>query len=314
MTIGATERRDELLAIVGGPHRQVGEIQPCRPPVGPLVERGHAPGRQAEPEGRVHQGGRLLGRELEVSRPEFGQLLGRPKPGDRQRRIRTRRDGKLDARRGELDQAHDRFVAFVGVDDVVVVEDEHHAGRGRLQLGEAARLRDRVRGRALRAAFAASSPPVARPSAAPMYVQSTVGSLSCRSIATQAKVRGSTSAQSASSDVFPKPGRRNHDGERGPSGDERPRQSRPTDGPVAQDRRMHLRCLKNWPTARHPGRFRGSCRHATPTSRARGPQVQPDDGRWHNVHQRSSDGPARAAHDACARIGRAHVECRWGSR
>ena len=36
----------------------------------------------------------------------------------------------------ELDQAHDRLVAFVGVDDVVVVEDEHHAGPGRLQLGE----------------------------------------------------------------------------------------------------------------------------------------------------------------------------------
>ena len=136
VTIGATERRDELLAIGGGPHRQVGEIQPCRPPVGSLVERGHAPGRQAEAEGRIHQGGRLLGRELEISRPEFGQLLGCPKPGDRQRRIGTRRDGNLDARRGELDQAHDRLVAFVGVDDVVVVEDEHHAGPGRLQLRE----------------------------------------------------------------------------------------------------------------------------------------------------------------------------------
>ena len=76
------------------------------------------------------------GRELEISRSEFGQPLGRPKPGDRQRRIGTRRDGNLDARRGELDQAHDRLVAFVGVDDVVVVEDEHDAGPGRLQLGE----------------------------------------------------------------------------------------------------------------------------------------------------------------------------------
>ena len=28
----------------------------------------------------------------------LGQLLGRPKPGDRQRRIRPRRDGELDAR------------------------------------------------------------------------------------------------------------------------------------------------------------------------------------------------------------------------
>ena len=136
MTVGAAERRDELLAIIGGPHRQVGEIQPGRPPVGPLVEHGHAPGRQAEPEGRVHQRGRLLGRELQVGRPELRQLLGRPKPGDRQRRIRARRDGELDARRGALDQAHDRLVAFVGVDEVVVVEDEHHAGRGRLQLGE----------------------------------------------------------------------------------------------------------------------------------------------------------------------------------
>ena len=54
--------------------------------------------------------------------------------------------------------------------------------------------------------FAASSPPVASPSAAPMYVQRTIGSLSCRSIATQAKGRGSMSAQSASSEVFPNPG------------------------------------------------------------------------------------------------------------
>ena len=100
VAVRTAERGDELLTVLGGPHRQVGEIQPGGPPVGPLVERGHALGRQPETERRVHQRGRLLGRELQVGRPELRQLLGGPKPGDRQRRIGARRDGELHGRRG----------------------------------------------------------------------------------------------------------------------------------------------------------------------------------------------------------------------
>ena len=149
--------------------------------------------------------------------------------------------------------------------------------------------------------LAASSPPVASPSAAPMYVQSTVRSLSCRSIATHANVRGSTSAQSASSEVLPNPGGAT---------------TRESDGRVATSVRVS-RARRTVPSRRTggcifvawrtgPGRLpSGFVAHAGTRPRLRALEAPSSARRWALAQRtpRSSDGPARAAHDACDRIG-----------
>ena len=254
VAVRTAEGGDELFPVLGGPHRQVGEIQPGGPPVGPLVERGHAVGRQPEIQRRVHQHGRLLWRELQVGRPELHQLLSGTEPGDRQRRIGARRDGELHARRGELDHAHDRLVAFVGVDEVVVVEDEHHAGRGRLQFGEERGCGIGFAGERpepIRSLLTFGRQPERRTDVRPEHGRVVVLPID------------RDPGKGAGIDVRPvgqqrglsEPGRRDHQGQRGPGSHERPCQSRPTDRSVAQDRLMQLRCLEDGPPGGLPSGF-----------------------------------------------------------
>ena len=304
MAVRTAEGGDELVTVLGGPHRQVGEIQAGGPPVGPLVERGHALGRQPETQRRVHQRGRLVGRELQVGRAEFHQLLSGPEPGDRQRRIGARRDGELDGRRAELDQAHDRLVAFVGVDDVVVVEDEHHAGRGRLQLGEERGCGIGFAGERSEPAgglLTAGREPERRADVRPEHGRVVVLPID-RDPGERAGIDVGPVGQQRG---LAEPGRRNHQGERRTGGDECPCQSRPTDGPIPQDRRMHLRCLEDGPPGGIPSGFVAHV-GTRPRLRALERPLQPDDGRWHNVHHaRPMDQPGprttRALGSAAAR-------------
>ena len=190
----------------------------------------------------------------------------------------ARRDGKLDARRGALDQAHDRLVAFVGVDDVVVVEDEHHAGRGRLQLGEERGCGIGFAGERpepIRSLLTAGRQPERRTDVRPEHGRVVVLPID------------RDPGKGAGIDVRPvgqqrglaEPGRRNHQ-ESARGGRRRASASVAPDG---RFRRAGPADAASSPEGRAPGRppvrFRGSCRHATPTSRARGPQIQPDDGR-----------------------------------
>ena len=76
--------------------------------------------------------GGLLGREAQVGGAQFGQLPVGAQPGQRQRRVGAAGQHQVQSRRQVLEQERQRRVHRLGVDQVVVVEDQQHLVIGEL--------------------------------------------------------------------------------------------------------------------------------------------------------------------------------------
>ena len=137
--------------------------------------------------------------------------------GDRQRRVVPRRDGDLDARRRGLDEPHSRVLTVVAFEQVIVVDCETHSRRRRRDSAATAAGGSTSRARPMSRPVSRPSS-TTRPSAAPMYVQRTVWSLSWMSIVSQAGGHRSTSDRRRR-DSRAEPGRRDQEAaEAGPLG------------------------------------------------------------------------------------------------
>ena len=169
-------------------------------------------------------------------------------------------------------------MAFVAFDDVIVVEDKHHAARGRLQLGEERSCGigfAAERPKPVRSLLTSGCQPECRADVRPEHGRVVVLAID-RDPRKDAGIDVRPVGQQRS---LAEPGRRNHQGQRGPGGNECPRESRPTNRSVAQDRWMQLRCLENGPPGGLPSGF---VAHAGARPRLRAleaPKIQPDDGR-----------------------------------
>ena len=112
--------------------RQGGQLQARRPPFGPCRQRRHRSPGQVGPNRLAQQGRGLFQREAHVGGAQFGELPARAQPRQRQRRVGPPGQNQAQALRQVLEQERQRGVHRLGVDQVVVVEDQHYLFLARL--------------------------------------------------------------------------------------------------------------------------------------------------------------------------------------
>ena len=124
MPVAAGEARHEPGHIRLAPERQGGQLQTGRPPFGPGRQRGHRVVGQLGPDRSAQQGPRLLRHEAQVGGAQLGQLPPRSQPRQRQGRVGAAGQQELQFPRPMLEQKGHRRVHRLGVDQVVVVQDQ----------------------------------------------------------------------------------------------------------------------------------------------------------------------------------------------
>ena len=111
--------------------RQGGQLQAGRPPFGAGRQRHHRRGGQDIANRFPQQRGRLLGGEPQIAGAQLGELPAGPQPRQRQRRIGPAGQHQVHAQGQMLEQEHKRLVHLLGVDQVVVVENQQQLIFGR---------------------------------------------------------------------------------------------------------------------------------------------------------------------------------------
>ena len=97
-----------------------------RPPLGAGRQRRHRRGGQVSTSRFAQQRRRLVRGEAQVVGAQLGQLPAGPQPGQRQRRVGPSGQHQVQARRQVLEQERQRRVHRLGVDQVVVIENQQH--------------------------------------------------------------------------------------------------------------------------------------------------------------------------------------------
>ena len=112
--------------------RERGEVDPGRPPLGPLNEVSQIGFVELHGGDRAHERGRLRRHEAQLWYPDLEQIADRPQPPERQRRVYPGDQDDLGHRRKMQQDELQLVVAVAIADHVVVVE---HQGHRRSELG-----------------------------------------------------------------------------------------------------------------------------------------------------------------------------------
>ena len=124
--MAAAERRHEPGGVRLSPQRQGGQLQARGPPLGAGRQCRHRRAGQVSADGLAQQRRRLLRGEAQLSSTQLSELPAGPQPRQRQRRVRPARQHQPQPRRQMLGQEQQRPVDRLRVDQVVVIEDQHH--------------------------------------------------------------------------------------------------------------------------------------------------------------------------------------------
>ena len=133
VAVAAGERGHEPGHVALPAQRQASELEAGGPAFGAAGQRGHGRIRQAAFGARPYlgqQSRRLTRREPQIGGAQLGQLPAGPQPGQRQRRVGAAGQHQVQPGRAVLQQELDRSVHGRGLDDVVVVENQHRVGTG----------------------------------------------------------------------------------------------------------------------------------------------------------------------------------------
>ena len=133
VAVAAAEGRHKPGGIRLSLQRQGGQLQAGRPAFGAGRQRHHRRGGQDIASRFPQQRGRLLSGEPQIVSAQLGKLPAGPQPRQRQRRIGPAGQHQVHARGQVLEQERNRLVHLLGVDQVVVVENQQQlilAGRG----------------------------------------------------------------------------------------------------------------------------------------------------------------------------------------
>ena len=181
--VAAGERGDEAGSVFTALQRDRGELQTGDPALGPAFERTDLVGGEVEVHDLVEKAGGLGRGEAQIGGAQLGQLASGAQSGQGQRGILAGGDDQVHLGRQVLDQEGQRIVDRLGVEDVVVVENEHDIARDGGDVVEQGRQR-RLRSVAGPAAIGARSIPLrrsrAQPSAEPRSDRSESGWGRCR--------------------------------------------------------------------------------------------------------------------------------------
>ncbi len=124
--MAARERRQERRDVVAPVERQRRELEPDGPALGAFGERRHGVYGQRDVGCPVEEVGRFGRTEPQVGCPDLGQLAARPTSCQQQRRIGPADHDDAELLGGVFDEEPDPGVDVAVVDQVVVVEDQHH--------------------------------------------------------------------------------------------------------------------------------------------------------------------------------------------
>ena len=119
---------DEAGRVTTSLDRQRGQLQSCDPPFRALRERRNLAGRKFQVQRVIEIGGGLSLREAKVGGSDFDHLAASPQSRQRQGRIGTRADRKMDVGRQPLEQERQAVVDLLPLDDMVVVEHQIDVG------------------------------------------------------------------------------------------------------------------------------------------------------------------------------------------
>ena len=125
VAVVAGEAGDEAGDVVSALHRQRRQLERGDPPFGASLQRGDVLRRQLQSHHLVEVRRGLVGREAQIGGADLDELAA-ARRRQRQRRVGAAGDHQVDLR-GEVlqqDEGH-RLVHLDGLDDVVVVEDQH---------------------------------------------------------------------------------------------------------------------------------------------------------------------------------------------
>ena len=157
----ARQGADQLLARVGA-QREARELQAGGPPLGALLDLGHALGRELEAQGG-EVGPRLGLAEAQLAAAQLDELVARPQAREhRPRWVGARRHGEVQGGGQALDERHERAVDRLVGDGVQVVEHEHDALGQLDELVDEQRDDDVLEARAVRAQRPLGAPADAR--------------------------------------------------------------------------------------------------------------------------------------------------------
>ena len=130
------ESRDEASDVVSAPQGERRQLDRGDPPFGPPVEGGDLLGRQVEPHHLIEVLRCLVGREAQIGGADLDQLAPSSQPRHRQRRVGTAGEHEVQLRRQVLQQEGHPVLDLARLDEVVVVEQQHHLVRQGVEVVE----------------------------------------------------------------------------------------------------------------------------------------------------------------------------------
>jgi hypothetical protein len=108
-------------------HRQRRQLQPRDPSLGPPLQGCNVGCRQAQPHHLIEERRRLVRGETQVCRPQLRQLVARSEACQGQGRVGSGGNNEVQLRRQVLEKKRDAAMDRLGLDHVVIVQDEGQA-------------------------------------------------------------------------------------------------------------------------------------------------------------------------------------------
>jgi len=142
--VAPRERADRVGDIPAPLHRDRRQLQASDPPLGAGFEYRDLVRREVQPHHLVQELGRLGRRKAQLFGAQLVQLAAGAPSGQGERRIVSRRDGKVEPRGEVFEEKGDRVMDGLRLDDVIVIQDQKGGGRARGQVvdqGDQDRLR-----------------------------------------------------------------------------------------------------------------------------------------------------------------------------
>ena len=120
------EAGDEGGGVVAPLHRERSQLQRGDPTLGPSLQRLDVLSRQRQPHHPVEVRRRLVGREAQIGGADLDEIATPPQQRQRQRRVGATGDHQMNLWRQVLQQEGHPVLDVARVDQVIVVEHQHH--------------------------------------------------------------------------------------------------------------------------------------------------------------------------------------------